>query len=83
MERIRNLAACPVSQCGICATCLYNVVCVGGCRAGAYKAFANLKAPDPACSILPDSAVRRFGACANDGGSVFVSSGFTTDTAAI
>jgi SynChlorMet cassette radical SAM/SPASM protein ScmE len=57
MERIRRLGGCAVAQTSVCASCRYHVVCSGGCRAEAYRAFGRLDAPDPACALLPDAAV--------------------------
>jgi radical SAM protein with 4Fe4S-binding SPASM domain len=57
MERVRSLASCRVKESGTCAACTYNRVCSGGCRAQAYNAYHDLRAPDPACAVLPGSAI--------------------------
>lgn len=60
MGKLRALAQKPTSEAHGCDECRYNPVCAGGCRAEAYLHYGDIEAPDPGCSVLPDSAVHQF-----------------------
>lgn len=60
MKALRDLAQTPTSAAHGCNDCRYNPVCSGGCRAEAFLHFQDIKAPDPSCAVLPDSAVHNY-----------------------